>query len=1263
MKKTSKKLLAIIMSVVMVIGLMVPITVVADYELNLYEGSEISAEYEMPAYEDDELIIIEDEEPADDDELAEEQDDEEASNENNEEPSLGEVAAPPSESLNNLISVAPHSTDQFGIRIVPHSPSIPAGGDTLVDIEIVRLPGAGTMVWENFTLDITFDSNVIEPMPIGANPNIFVATDVSTWLGPDGWPVNDASISHRINPENAVSPGNTIRLIGESQGERAVFADVVVLTVRFRSVGPEATGNISWGIFNDGVTAGGIVGYCHVAGSGAGLYRMALRPAGPPYDGVITVGALTLRVTVTGNTLMPENVTVSHGSLQFTRVGNVFSAPVTSPITGNVTASAPRFQTGTAAIPLFIGGYADVTINLDLLEPEIGEGVLVGMVSNDVTNAPIPGATVTVFVGNQSFQTVTDAQGLYRIIVPEGSALVAASALNFYSGFAPNNPVTIVENQESTANIRLQPNNIVGGGYHLTVNVTGVAAGIDAGLDRAGSVKDPNSNAFVFTTAAPLTGTITAFAPGYLPNVGTIPPYVNNMAIMTINLSQEPVIGAGIQGRVTNVANGNAIAGATVVLLNMAGNELSRTTTGTHGEYSFNNLNAGYHRIIVSSPGFIPQSRDVEAILGQWVIADFALERSPIGTDTDFTLVVNLVNIGNAPGAQVFLTEAGVPRELELRNGIWSDTAMFPLIGRVDGVAIGFLPASRNLVNADFNNPARLAIVNLTLQYDTEPPLPGVLRGFVRIDPASSAQNANAPVAGATVIIFDANGNRMPQTATTDATGFYSIAGLPAGTYTVTAQHPLHGVRVADEKGVITMTEGAHVNVYLRYGQAIMDGFLVLANIEPSSAVAAGPSVTVGGLTMYHSAANTWERNLPMTNNFIVQASAPSYVTNSVNITPASFVNNIASVTIRLQREMQEGVIQGYVFEAGVQPELRVPFASVSVVNNVTGYSRVIEANYDGFFRFEGLALGSYTLAAWSDDHYLATSPTPVVLVAGAGVHRNIEIPRRISGPFPAYNLMVTVVGLDLDPDVVVISMAGGTTLQRVGTTNVWQARSNSMMLGVISADAPRFRAQTRAVIAGDYVDGEAFIVIALEEIDAIIRLFPHYPGGNPAFYYEIEMPDIDIVIPANLRPELRRMYGTVGDPGWAFLGWYDELFANMHLTTNTNRITSAQRLTAIDLLANLVITEALLDANGVFELHGTWVRFGDVNGDGIIDGIDRALMQNFILSGITNEQIIVQTANLNPDTDNLIDGIDRALLQNHILSAPGVILGHIQQP
>jgi len=196
----------------------------------------------------------------------------------------------------------------------------------------------------------------------------------------------------------------------------------------------------------------------------------------------------------------------------------------------------------------------------------------------------------------------------------------------------------------------------------------------------------------------------------------------------------------------------------------------------------------------------------------------------------------------------------------------------------------------------------------------------------------------------------------------------------------------------------------------------------------------------------------------------------------------------------------------------------------------------------------------------------------------------------------------------------------------------------------------------TVLVTAQDGTTSTYTFTITVTRATAIVRFHMHIPGMAP--YIEIGLPEINTTIPSHLRPTIPLRNGTVGNPGWAFLGWYEELFPYMHSPRNTNRtpVNHAGREAAIDLLANLVITEAMLDANGVYELHASWLQYGDLNGDGTVDLLDRSLLQNRILGGITDDDMIMQTANLY-QREMYLSSVERVLLQNFVLGAPDIIL------
>ena len=132
-----------------------------------------------------------------------------------------------------------------------------------------------------------------------------------------------------------------------------------------------------------------------------------------------------------------------------------------------------------------------------------------------------------------------------------------------------------------------------------------------------------------------------------------------------------------------------------------------------------------------------------------------------------------------------------------------------------------------------------------------------------------------------------------------------------------------------------------------------------------------------------------------------------------------------------------------------------------------------------------------------------------------------------------------------------------------------------------------------------------------------------------------------------NLIPIPATRYGRVGVPGQVFMGWFTEPNPS-HYINNPNR--------AVAFDFTQPITEAML-TGGVLNLYGSWLQFGDVNGDGRIDTIDLLLLQRRI--GQMPVNIIEETADVN--VDGRVDVTDFEMLQQFLAFQP-VILG-VPQP
>jgi hypothetical protein len=135
--------------------------------------------------------------------------------------------------------------------------------------------------------------------------------------------------------------------------------------------------------------------------------------------------------------------------------------------------------------------------------------------------------------------------------------------------------------------------------------------------------------------------------------------------------------GAGaIQGTVTELANGNPITGAEIILSPFR----AHAESDTGGHYHFYGVPAMQCRLTVSADGFLSQSRDVEVVINDTVTADFAMAFAQLALDSaeirqylwfgqELTRELLLTNVGN--GALVWSSDViarGVRNPYELTS-------------------------------------------------------------------------------------------------------------------------------------------------------------------------------------------------------------------------------------------------------------------------------------------------------------------------------------------------------------------------------------------------------------------------------------------------------------------------------------------------------------------------------------------------------------------------------------------------------------------
>jgi len=189
---------------------------------------------------------------------------------------------------------------------------------------------------------------------------------------------------------------------------------------------------------------------------------------------------------------------------------------------------------------------------------------------------------------------------------------------------------------------------------------------------------------------------------------------------------------------------------------------------------------------------------------------------------------------------------------------------------------------------------------------------------------------------------------------------------------------------------------------------------------------------------------------------------------------------------------------------------------------------------------------------------------------------------------------------------------------------------------------------------AGWYLDGNLTQRLTLEAImpNTDINLHARWIPIYVIFHFDnqvVQQRATNGYINTSQIPTPATRYGRPGAPGWAHMGWFTRIFDNMHYTANPNRAF------AFDLTQR--ITHDITDEAGHLHLHASFLRHGDVNGDGWIDPVDRTLVQNILLGlSLIPHYAHRQTADV--DVDGWVTPVDRSLLNNHILGAPGVVLG-----
>ena len=460
-------------------------------------------------------------------------------------------------------------------------------------------------------------------------------------------------------------------------------------------------------------------------------------------------GSISGQVTDAGNGSPIAGAVVTDGTRTTTTdaVGQ-YTLNDVPPGTYEVTASKEGYESSSLAVTVL----EEATAVADFV---LNEVVVFGTITGSVTDAEDGSPIVGVVVSDGTRMTTTDAAGKYTIAdVPPGTYEVTASKEGYESSSLT---VAVLEGNSAVANFSLSE-------IILPGSITGSVTDAENGSPIAGAtVTDGTRTATTdslgkYTIAAVPAGIyeVAASKEGYESSSLTVT--VSERATAVANLSlNEIVIPGTIAGTVTDAKDGAPIVGAVV-------SDVTRmTTTDATGKYTIADVPPGTYQVTASKSGYHSSSLTVTVLEGTTNVADLSL--SEIIVPGTITGMVSDAKDGS-PIAGAVVTD-GTRTTTTDATGKYTIANVPPGTYQVTASKSSY--HSSSLIVTVLEETTTVADFSLS-----EIIVPSTISGMV-----SDAKDGS-PIAGAAV----SDGTR---TTTTDATGKYTIAGVPPGTYQVTA--------------------------------------------------------------------------------------------------------------------------------------------------------------------------------------------------------------------------------------------------------------------------------------------------------------------------------------------------------------------------------------------------------------------------------------------------------------------------------------------
>jgi hypothetical protein len=622
------------------------------------------------------------------------------------------------------------------------------------------------------------------------------------------------------------------------------------------------------------VTPGPAVGYAFSPASRS--FNNLTADQGGTYTGTPTNYRLTGRVTSGGAALsgVTVNVTGSQAATLTTDVNGNYS--VTLPANGSYTVTPSRrhytFAPASATVnPLSSDRAADFTATLNRHR-----------ISGRVTrsNGQAMSGVAVALSGSQTAATTTDANGDYSFTnLAAGGNYTVTPARAGYT-FNPASRAFSDLAADQSAPFAVTPSS-----FTITGRVASGAAGVSgvtvtlSGARSATTTTDASGN---YSLAVTSEGTYTVtpsklhytFAPA---SQSFTDPLSNRTADFAATLNRHR-----ISGRVTR-SNGQAMSGVAVAL---SGSQTAATTTDANGGYSFTNLAAGGNYTVTPTRAgytFNPASRPFAALAadqtGDFTVTPAAVAIAGRVTSAGAGLAGVTVTLSGARSATATTDANGAYSFAVTSEGTYTVTPT--------RTNYTFAPASQS-----FTNPTADRAADFTATINRH-----AISGRV-------TKAGGGGLAGATVSL----GGSQTATATTDANGNYSLAGLAAGgNYTVTASKANYTVtppsatfnNLVSDRTADFSAAPQNLNIGGRVTAAAGGAALSGVTVTLSGARAATATTDAGG---------NYSFSVPADADYTVTPSKPNY-----DFTPASHsfraldANKTANFAAALKRHTVRG--------------------------------------------------------------------------------------------------------------------------------------------------------------------------------------------------------------------------------------------------------------------------------------------------------------------------------------------------------------------